>query len=180
MVIVTSLLSCRRNPLRTKLAYGATGLAAAGTRVPSWQTNQRLHVTLGITDDYLTADDGTAEALVRIGQVIEAEPVPMSLDRLSGHGEVIALRPSRRPSRLGILQRQLERRLVGAGLFRRGWRFNPHVTLIYRPGMPFSAPVPPIAWEAAELVLIHSLLGETRHQELGRWPLVHQQLGLAL
>jgi 2'-5' RNA ligase len=31
--------------------------------------------------------------------------------------------------------------------------------------------VAPIAWRAREFVLVHSLLGQTRHIPLARWPL---------
>jgi 2'-5' RNA ligase len=53
--------------------------------------------------------------------------------------------------------------------------FSPHVTLLYRKGRAFVRPVKPIAWRAAEFVLIHSEIGRTRYRELGRWPLVAVQ-----
>jgi 2'-5' RNA ligase len=52
-----------------------------------------------------------------------------------------------------------------------GYRFNPHVTLLYRNSAPFTETVTPFAWEVREFVLIHSLLGQTRHTPLGMWPL---------
>ena len=49
--------------------------------------------------------------------------------------------------------------------------FEPHVTLAYAPQQIGAEPVEPIGWNASEFVLIHSLLGKTRHIRLGSWPL---------
>jgi 2'-5' RNA ligase len=49
--------------------------------------------------------------------------------------------------------------------------YTPHVTLAY--GMPWIAarPVDAVSWNVREFVLMHSLLGRTRHIALARWPL---------
>lgn len=49
--------------------------------------------------------------------------------------------------------------------------YTPHVTLAY--GMPWVAtrPVEAVSWNVREFVLVHSLLGRTRHVALARWPL---------
>jgi 2'-5' RNA ligase len=50
-------------------------------------------------------------------------------------------------------------------------KFAPHVTLMYdSQGVPEQA-VEPIRWSAHDFVLVHSLLGQTRHIHLGRWPI---------
>ncbi|HEY0112616.1 MAG TPA: 2'-5' RNA ligase family protein [Allosphingosinicella sp.] len=143
-------------------------------------SDHRLHVTLGITGDYPLPFPKVADCMMAIGGQIDAEPFSLFLDRLSGSDEVIALRPSRRPPQLGILQRQIERWMRRSGVLREGWKFAPHSTLLYRKGDPFLLPCEPFEWAATELVLIHSLVGATRHVELGRWPLVRRQLELAL
>jgi 2'-5' RNA ligase len=45
------------------------------------------------------------------------------------------------------------------------------MTLGYRDGRPFSERIAPVGWDAEEFVLIHSHLGKTRHEVVGRWPL---------
>jgi 2'-5' RNA ligase len=51
-------------------------------------------------------------------------------------------------------------------------KFAPHVTLMYdSQGVPEQA-VDPICWSANDFVLVHSLLGQTKHIHVGRWPLV--------
>lgn len=47
--------------------------------------------------------------------------------------------------------------------------FLPHVTMMYGDAMPGTQRFAPIAWQASELVLIHSLVGRTKHLTLGRW-----------
>jgi 2'-5' RNA ligase len=49
--------------------------------------------------------------------------------------------------------------------------FTPHVTLAY--GMPWidERPIEAASWNVREFVLMHSLLGRTRHIALERWPL---------
>lgn len=59
---------------------------------------------------------------------------------------------------------------VGLGRFAAS-SFEPHVTLAYDARAVAVQDVPPMAWRAREFVLVHSLLGQTRHIPLGRWRL---------
>jgi len=62
--------------------------------------------------------------------------------------------------------------MVAAGLER--WvspHFTPHVTLLYDDRRLAERAVEPIGWTAHEFVLMRSVLGQTRHMALGRWPL---------
>ena len=169
---------CLRPPpaLARRIGSFRDGLGYAGTVV----ADERLHVTLGITNDYPEHSGRAAGGMAAIGGLIDAEPFNLCLDRLSGNEAVVALRPSRRPPQLGILQRQIERWLRRSGLLRDGWRFNPHITLIYRAGEPFLRAAAPFEWAATELVLVHSVVGATRDIELARWPLLRRQLELAV
>ena len=56
--------------------------------------------------------------------------------------------------------------------------FKPHVTLLYDDGHVPPQTSLPIGWTVDELVLIHSLVGQSRHIVLGRWPLQGRQLSL--
>lgn len=49
--------------------------------------------------------------------------------------------------------------------------FTPHVTMLYDEHEVAEQVVDAIGWTATEFVLVHSLLGQTRHVPLGRWPL---------
>jgi 2'-5' RNA ligase len=61
-------------------------------------------------------------------------------------------------------------RVAGLAAFA-GGNFEPHVTLAYDACMVAPATVAPVAWRAREFVLVHSLLGRTRHVPLARWAL---------
>lgn len=139
--------------------------------------NDRLHITLGITEDFARQPYAEAKALIEIGAAISAGPVPVRLDRVSGSNETIALRPSRQITTLTELGHKLQHALARARLLRKAWDFHPHVTLLYRKGRPFTRTIEPIGWDATDFVLIHSILGEHRHIELGRWPLIDRQGG---
>jgi len=76
------------------------------------------------------------------------------------------------------LHRQLDAQMRYWNVRRPGWSFNPHMTLVYRPHQEFLRPIEPLAWEAAELALIHSLVGRTQHRVIGRWPLRRRQMEL--
>lgn len=169
---------CLRPPALVAAAVGRfrESLGLAGGAV----SDERLHLTLAITDDHPAYPRSLVDRLLEIGDATSAEPVAVTLDRLSSNGSVVALRPSRSLPQLAALRRELGRRFSCSGIQREGWRFNPHVTLTYRKCQPFLRHVAPFVWEAAEVVLVHSLLGKTKHVELGRWPLVRRQLDLLL
>jgi len=139
--------------------------------------NDRLHITLGITEDFARQPYAEMKRLIEIGAQVSASPVPVRLDRISGGNETIALRPSRRIDALADLGHKLQQGLAHAGLLRGAWDFHPHVTLLYRRGRPFTRTIPAIGWDATDFVLIHSMLGAHRHVELGRWPLIERQGG---
>lgn len=50
-------------------------------------------------------------------------------------------------------------------------RFTPHVTLHYNRQLVAEAEVKPVRWMVRKLVLIHSFVGQSRYETLGRWPL---------
>lgn len=133
---------------------------------------ERMHVSLFVLDDLPGYADTLVAMLRDLGARLKAAPVEITLDRVVGSGSSIALRPSRRIEALAGLRQRL---VSVAGLTgvaeRRDYRFSPHLTLGYRHGAPFQQRIKPVTWRADEVVLIHSLLGQTRHDLVGRWPL---------
>jgi RNA 2',3'-cyclic 3'-phosphodiesterase len=55
--------------------------------------------------------------------------------------------------------------------YRKKSKFDPHMTLSYVDGSFPTEPIHPVAWMVKDLVLIHSLVGQTKYIELGRWKL---------
>jgi 2'-5' RNA ligase len=50
-------------------------------------------------------------------------------------------------------------------------RYTPHVTLLYDGRHIEAEPVEPISWTVREIVLVHSLIGQTTHRHVARIPL---------
>jgi 2'-5' RNA ligase len=71
-----------------------------------------------------------------------------------------------------VLHEALRLALTNAGLggATRG-DFEPHVTLTYDKVRVKPFAVAPVVWRVKDFVLIHSQLGKTTHNHLGRWPL---------
>jgi 2'-5' RNA ligase len=136
------------------------------------QGAERLHVTLAITDDFAAPQSSLVEALIRAGERLAAAPFDLLLDRLSIGGRSIALRSGHIQPAMRELQARIARALAAEGTgMRQGWRFSPHVTLGYRESPSSTQPVANLGWTVSEVALIHSLVGVTRHEILGRWPL---------
>ena len=133
---------------------------------------EHAHVTLEIFDDHSFRPDALFAKLIAIGDAIDVPMFRLSLDRIAGTIRSVALRPGRRSAGLARLQSAIHAGVTTAGLrVRNGWSFSPHLTLGYRDGASFSRSIPAIAWDVEELVLIHSFVGQTRHEIIGRWPL---------
>lgn len=134
---------------------------------------EHLHVTLDILDDRAAPDPSLIDALLRAGAAVAAAPFTVTFDRVVGSPSSIALRPAHRIAGLAALCGEIARHRGGAGIaVRDGYRFNAHMTLGYRVGTPFQQPTAPIAWQADTFELVHSHVGRTRHDRIGRWPLI--------
>lgn len=71
-----------------------------------------------------------------------------------------------------VFQQTLGIAMKKAGLGR--WAkpgYTPHVTLLYDDRSVAEQAVETICWTAREFVLVHSLIGQTLHVPLARWPL---------
>lgn len=159
--------------LRERTAMGLHRDGLVGVKDPV--VNARLHLTLAITDDYRDYPTDLEAELRAIGAGIAGDPVVVMLDQIVASGELVALRPSRSSTAVRALQAPLQKAMSHVRLLREGWAFNPHVTLAYRKGAPFSRRVSPIGWESRDVVLVHSVVGQNRHEHLARWPLVALQ-----
>jgi 2'-5' RNA ligase len=135
-----------------------------------------LHVSLhelggrrGMTQKKIEAACSAAAAIV-------TPPFDISFDCVKSLGEAdrraVVLYGGGDGDALTEFRRTLGEMLVTAGLLRGAQSsFLPHVTLLYdEKDVDFQA-VEPIVWTVNDFVLIHSLQGQSRYIELGRWPL---------
>jgi 2'-5' RNA ligase len=143
----------------------------------------RLHVTLQHLGNFAGGlPQERVDAAIKAAASIRMEPFSVAFDH------VLSFAPKPRPGPLVLggsegvvglhtLHEALVRALQQAGfgddpaVLSNATQYTPHVTLAY--GMPWIAarPVDAASWNVREFVLMHSLLGRTRHVELGRWPL---------
>jgi len=132
----------------------------------------RLHITtlsLVVGD---TLPEGLAQEAAEIAASIRMPAFRVIFDRLVGGNRSALLLPSEPLEALRMFRERLGFALMRAGIaFRQSGGFTPHVTLLYG-GQPMpEQEIEPISWLAQDFVLIDSLVGETRHIEVGRWPL---------
>jgi 2'-5' RNA ligase len=113
--------------------------------------------------------------LLAIGDALFSAPFTLVLDRMTSVGDAVILTPSLVPGVLKELQGNLFEMLINKHLLR-GYHFDPHVTLRYGrggdryPGYS-TIKVAPVRCRVEEVMLIHSIYGNSRHEVLGRWPL---------
>jgi len=134
---------------------------------------EHLHLTTVIVNDHEMFPAGIAARMCAIGDAIAADRFPIILDQVAASHRSVVMVPSERLNAFHAFQRRLAGAMMRAGLGQRhNWRFSPHVTLLYRHGAPLRQWTDALSWTATEFLLIHSLLGLTRHEVLARWPLL--------
>lgn len=137
----------------------------------------RLHVTLFHLGDYTELPPGLVTQAADALAQLEADPFTIRFDRIgsfhnrSSHGDFV-LTSSDGNEALHAFRQQLAVHLNAAALgqYAKG-SFTPHMTLAYnRPAVPFQQ-IEPVVWPAHDIVLVHSLLGKTRHIRVADKPL---------
>jgi 2'-5' RNA ligase len=147
------------------------GLGTSRSRV----RGDRLHITASIFDDLPFLPPRLQEVATAAVASIQAPPMPLVFDRLVSNGRTTCLVQSEVSPTLKLFQKQLSAALERAELpLRRGWKFHPHITLMYASQGARNEQILPISWKAEEFVLVHSLVGLTRHIVMDRWPLIEQ------
>jgi 2'-5' RNA ligase len=138
---------------------------------------ERFHVTLHHLGDH----DGVPRDLVEVARAAAANVTAAPFDITFDHVASFSSAPRNRPfvlrgdgglAALVAFQQSLGEALKKTVLGR--WvkpGFTPHVTLLYDDRSVPEQAVPPVSWTAHELVLVHSLIGQTLHVPLARWSL---------
>jgi 2'-5' RNA ligase len=138
---------------------------------------ERFHVTLFHLGDSVGLRQEVVDAATKAAARVTTVPFDVAFDRVgsfSGHRDKLpfVLRADGGNAALRAFHVELGTRLREAGVvLPASAGFEPHVTLAYDARMIALESVAPFAWRTHEFVLIHSLLGKTRHIPLGRWVL---------
>lgn len=149
-------------------------MIAALPHVDHARPSDLLHMTM------LGLWDATGDAPARVADLgrhldaFRAPPFDLAFDRVRRRGRHVELVSTRRLAEAKTLRQLLVDHLVDrCGLpVRRPGKLRPHVTLHYASaGEPFDEWIDPLGWRVEEMLLIESVVGETRHVTLGRWAL---------
>lgn len=135
---------------------------------------ERFHCTLVRLGDSRGMTSGVIGTIIRAAQSLIAEPFPITLDEIDGN--LLKVRKGVRAA--AAFQRALVQRLRASGVVLPPHTFWLHLSLAYRGTSNGRAKIHPIGWLAEDFLLIRSIHGEGRHEEVGRWPLTPRQLGL--
>jgi 2'-5' RNA ligase len=137
----------------------------------------RLHVTLFHLGDSVGLREDVVQAVEQAAAKVQAVPFDVRFDQVATFAgrrrdKPFVLKSGGGNDALRAFHAQLGLALSAAGLGRyASSTFEPHVTLTYDTHDVIAEPVAPVSWRVGEFVLIHSLLGKTRHVPLARWSL---------
>lgn len=138
---------------------------------------ERFHVTLHHLGDHA----GLPEDLIATARTAAASvampPFEVVFDRVGSFSRKLGNRPLVLRGDDGVVALKTFQQALGLAMTKAGlgrWaesQYTPHVTLLYDDRAVDEQIVETIVWTAREFILMHSLLGRTRHVPLARWPL---------
>jgi 2'-5' RNA ligase len=167
-------------------AQGAEAMAVAlgaehGVK-PRKGAREKFHVTLFHVGDFVGLPSQILAQAIGTAASLQAAPFDIRLDRLasftgSPRHQPYVLLASEAPELIAF-QAAMQSRMLRSGLMQGhqvqqlARRFTPHLTLLYGHQRLAEQPVdPPLCWTAREFVLIRSLIGQGRYEQLGCWSL---------
>nr|WP_057925397.1 2'-5' RNA ligase family protein [Burkholderia ambifaria] len=137
---------------------------------------ERLHVTLYPLGDFACVPGATLTRACAAARRIDVRSFRVTFDQFvsfngrPGHCPLVLTGGAGLDALVAFRQR-LRGALGEAGLRVSSARFTPHVTLLYGERRLGQYRIEPISWTVSEFVLIHSWLGRTHYDVIGRWPL---------
>jgi RNA 2',3'-cyclic 3'-phosphodiesterase len=140
-------------------------------RIDRGYSISRLHSTVLPLWDDRDMSSALSRLLDQALASLQADPFPVVFDTLKDNA-LVGVQAARG---LRAFRKTLVRHLVGFGIPVPTYKSRPHISLAY--GLPAKRriAIPPIGWQVEEFLLIRSIHGEGRHEELGRWPLIARQ-----
>lgn len=138
---------------------------------------ERFHVTLHHLGDYAGLPQDLVEVACAAAAGIAAAPFDVTFDRAASFSTAPRNRPFVLRGGDGLASLIAFQQTLGEALKKTvlgRWAkpaYTPHVTLLYDDRSVPEQAVPAVSWTASEFVLIHSLMGQTLHVPLARWPL---------
>ncbi|MES2950074.1 MAG: 2'-5' RNA ligase family protein [Pseudomonadota bacterium] len=140
---------------------------------------ERFHITLHHLGDFVGLPPHIVAMAMEAGASVIQQPFQIALDRAMS----FVARPGKNPYVLlgggdGVAELIGFQLALGDAMAKTGLKvgktksgYTPHVTLLYDEHSVAEHPVEVLNWTAREFVLVHSLLGQTKHVPLARWTL---------
>lgn len=136
------------------------------------EAGDRLHVTMFLFDH---APKFQSAVAIRIGEILAGQALPacrLVFEQLVRGSASTLLLPNERLNGVLRLQNRLATLLCSADLHPANyWRLNPHLTLRRGKAVGETLAIDAVSWTANEIVLLDSLIGLSRYDVIGRWPL---------
>lgn len=135
----------------------------------------RYHISLCGLAGPGPAPKQTVDLLKRIGGRISSAPFDVGFDHAvsfapAARRRAFVLARSEAMPALERLQARLRQAMASCDMPTRR-QFNPHLTLLYDERLLPAIDVPELRWTVRDFVLVRSVHGESRHEQLARWPL---------
>lgn len=156
----------------------ATLEAASGIR-EGWRPDRVLHISMQKVERYLGLPKDAVAAAKRAGAAVRQVPLTVTFDcmrnlgKRGGGSQPLALCCSDGAPGLTALWHALAEAMRAAWLRPQpASAFTPHLSLLYSDDRLAEGHLDtPITLAVRHLLLVHSVHGETRYTQLGRWPL---------
>jgi 2'-5' RNA ligase len=138
---------------------------------------ERFHITVHYLGDYAGLPRGIVAAAIEAAATVAMPPFAVVFDRALSFPTRLENRPFVLQGSDGVVGLTTFQRTLGTALDQAGLgsgtksEYTPHVTLLYDDCLVPEGPVDPLDWIVREFVLVHSLLGQSVHVPLARWPL---------
>ncbi len=136
---------------------------------------ERFHVTLHDLGGYLGVPQDVVDAAKEAAAAVTMPSFDVVFDRVMSFSGGSDNRPLVLRGGDGTAALMTFRQTLGAAMVKAGLKaarsYTPHMTLLYGGHNIPEQIIEAVGWTAKEFVLVHSIVGATVHELLGRWPL---------
>ena len=133
---------------------------------------ERFHVSVQGIGDYDGLPRSIVHKAMEAGAAVRATSFDVAFDRMKSFSSsnALVLCGGDGVDGLKMFHQSLGMEMQKSGLCVRP-SFTPHITLLYNGGHLDEQPINSVRWTVREFVLVHSLIGSTKHNVCGRWQL---------
>ena len=139
---------------------------------------EHFHITLHHLGDFVGLPQHIVAMALEAGAAMDMPQFEVTLNRVGSFDTKRGNNPYVLLGGNGVRSLTVFQQALGVAMAKTGLRppktqssFTPHLTLLYDAQRVDEHATEAVNWTAREFVLVHSVLGETKHIPLARWPL---------